>query len=509
MSFDSVLFLGSEPAPVLEREAPSFFGDLNLNQVVASITVGREEYDLAPFFHTRLLTRDAIVYRQEVLRDFESKGLLAHIGSFAQEMREMRSHLARAEKLHYDYEKEAWFLDAAQLYGEAVKRLAEDLALADLSSRGLRAFRAYLANYVQSDPFATLLAETKKVRDGLSGVRYCLAIKDDRVKVSCYDGEADYSADVERTFEKFKRGAVKDYRATFSTSPEMNHVEARILDLVARLHPDVFVALDTFCQRHRGYLDKTIAAFDLEVQFYVAYLDYIEPLKAAGLRFCYPRVCDHSQEIYARDAFDIALADTLIPEHSIVRNDFELNDPERVIVVSGPNQGGKTTFARMFGQLHFLAAIGCLVPGSDARLFLCDRLFSHFEREEDLKTLSGKLEDDLLRMHEILSQATPRSIVIMNESLTATTLRDASILGRAVLEQMIARGLLCVYVTFVDELASLSPATVSMVSTVSPEDPATRTYKIVRRPADGLAYAYAIAEKYGLTYDHLKERLTS
>ncbi len=63
-----------------------------------------------------------------------------------------------------------------------------------------------------------------------------------------------------------------------------------MLDIVARLYPEVFLALDDYCARRGDYLDATIAAFDREVQFLVAYLEYVERFKSAGLKFCYPDV---------------------------------------------------------------------------------------------------------------------------------------------------------------------------------------------------------------------------
>jgi DNA mismatch repair protein MutS len=509
VTFLSILFERTEDGIKDDAlDAPVFFADLNLDQIIDAITAGRDEYNLKPFFYTSLNSIDAIKYRHEIMRDLENATLFEHAKSFAQKMHAMREHLAQAEKLYYKYQKEAWFLDAAEIYCGTINCFADDLSIVSLKSRGFAAFREYLTAYAKSPRFTLLLAETKKLKVDLSAVKYCVLIKGSAIKVRKYESETDYSADVEETFEKFKQGAVKDYRVKFPDGPDMNHIEAKVLHFVAQLYPGIFLNLDNYCAKHGNYLDETIADFDREIQFYIAYLEFAATFKRAGLKFCYPQLTNRCKEVYDHEGFDLALANKLIGENSsVVCNDFYLEGKERIFVISGPNQGGKTTFARTFGQLHYLASIGCPVPGREAQLFLFDMLFAHFEREENIKTLRGKLQDDLVRIHDIFNQATSNSIIIMNEIFTSTTLQDAIFLSEKVMGKIVALDLLCVWVTFIDELASFGEQTVSMVSMIVPESPTLRTYKISRMPAGGLSYAMSIAEKYGLTYDCLKERI--
>ena len=402
-TFQSILFDRGDGARAGAAGEPNFFSDLRLDQVVASLTAGREEYDLASLFHRPLHDVEAVHYRHHVLGDLEQQPVLGAVRAFAAGMQQMRKHLGLMGKLHYAGQQQRWFLEAASVYRRTVCALHEQLEALELRSRGFAGLRDYLTGYVQSAAFTALTQDAHAVEDDLAVVRYAVHLRGNRVRVSRYEGEADMSAEIERTFEKFQQGAVKDYRLRFRENADMNHVEAQILDLVAKLYPETFANLEQFCARHQRYLDETVGRFDREIQFYLAYLDYIAPLKAQGLVFSLPRVSARSKDIAASETFDLALAAKLASDGApVVCNDFQLTDPERILVVSGPNNGGKTTFARTFGQLHYLASLGLPVSGTDVRMFLPDRIFTHFEREEDIETLRGKFEDELHRIHEIL-----------------------------------------------------------------------------------------------------------
>jgi DNA mismatch repair protein MutS len=513
-TFHSILDrrISSPGAPDDTAEMPEFFRDLNLDQIVfAAITAGKEEYDLKPFFYRRLAGADDIAYRQEVMQDLEDPRLFAAIGAFAEQMQEMRRRLRGVEKGYYRWQKNAWFLDAVALYCGATRQLAADLVAAKPRSRGLQQFREYLQGYVGSAAFSTLQSDTEETKAALRIPQYCVHIRDLAVTVRKYEDEIDYSTEIEATFAKFRQGSeVKNYLVKFPEYAGINHVEAQIVECVAKHYPGIFSAFAAYCERYRGFADMTLQRFDREVQFYIVYLQYVGRIRRTGLVFCYPQVTRQTKAARGRDIFDLALAAKLVSEgKAVVRNDFDLRGEERVLVVSGPNQGGKTTFARTLGQLHHLASLGCAVPGTEARLFLCDRILTHFEKQESIENLHGKLQDDLLRIRRILDEATPDSLIIMNEIFSSTALEDAVFLAVRMMRRILALECLCVCVTFLDEVAALGPSVVSMVSTVVLENPAERTFKLVRRPADGRAYAMAIAEKHRLTYRALRKRLAS
>ncbi|WP_129287468.1 DNA mismatch repair protein MutS [Streptomyces sp. GZWMJZ-114] len=511
MTFRGILFSDPQDEAASQTAGePDCFPDLYLAQVLSSLTEGREEYGLEPYFRYRLPTVDAIVYRQEVFRDLGRPGIRAALSSFAARMRETRSRLRTASQLRHPYQRSAVFREAAGIYHTALVQLDTALQGSAPASRALLRLSEWLTGHVRSTEFAAFSSDLARTAALFDSVHYTLTIGPGQVTVApCHD-EEDMGAAVMADFARFSQGTPPtrlDRPREFHTA---DTVEAAVLDRVALLFPAPFAQLAAFADTHRDFLDATISTVDREAQFYLACLDLTDRFHDAGLPTCLPEVSVHSKRVLARETYDMALAERLIDDsREIVVGDFHLAGHERMLVVTGPNQGGKTTLARTFGQLHHFAALGAPVAGRKALLPLCDVILTHFERGEQSDDTGGQLRDDLIRVHQLLSRATSSSIVILNELFTSTTSQDAILLGRRVLTELTRRGTLGVFVTFVHELASLNEATVSMVSTVDPENPTRRTYRLERRPADDVSYAESLARLHRLTFRGITQRLSA
>lgn len=510
MKFISILFatLDENRKHKINTRQPEHFVDLNLDKVVTAVVKGREEYDISPFFYTPLEYPEDIYYRQGVIQDMAKDNIYNALVEFSATMQKIREIGVRKENRYYHYQQRRWDLECILLYCRAVTALHEQMENLPFTSCGMTNFRNYLSEYMNSDGFTDLSTVAQTIRRQLDDIRYSLRIKGDTISVEHYADEINYSHEVLRVFSRFKQHDVQvdvDFR---SHDGIMNNLEARILDCVAKLFPAVFAELDAFIVAHSDYQEHTLKVFEREVQFYLASIHYIRQFQAAGLTFCIPEINSERKDITVTSAFDLALADSLLNKQvPVVCNDFYLHGRERILVISGPNQGGKTTFARMIGQLHYFALLGLFVPAQQATLYLVDNVFTHFEKSENIHNLRGKLYDDLVRIKAILDKATTRSLIIMNEIFTSTTSHDAIFLGTRVIEKVIELDALCVCVTFIDELTALDTSVVSMMSTVEEDNEASRTYIIIRKPADGVAWSVTLVQKYGLTYEKIKAGL--
>ena len=495
-----VNLLGEAPP---ERPAePPCFADLGLDHVVAAVVSGRAGYHLEEYFWTPLRTVEAVAYRQEAMRDLERPELGGAVRSFGEGLRAVRSALASAGSLRHVLQRRTALLDAALTYVTTVRRFNGRLATANPTSRALTALADHVTALAASPAFTQLADDAARTRAALDAVTYRLLVAGDRVSVTLPAGdERDYAAELEEVFGRVGQSVLSHVKRP-SERAELNHVEEAIVERVAALYPQQFGLLERFAAEHRLFLDPVLGTADRDLQFYLAGLEFAARLRAADLPVCWPDVgVDANLDLV--DSFDPALA---VRRHGpVVLNDARLTGGERVAVVTGPNQGGKTTFARMVGAIAWLAALGLPVPGRHARLPLPDQVLTHFGRSEELADLRGALEDDLLRLRGILDVATPRSLVILNEVFTSTTAADAVQLSRAALERILDLGSTCVWVTFLAELAE--PPAVSLVSQVDPEDPTVRTFRVVRQPAGGPTWAESLATAQGLDRDSLRRRL--
>ena len=142
--------------------------------------------------------------------------------------------------------------------------------------------------------------------------------------------------------------------------------------------------------------------------------------------------------------YDVSLA--LLLKEKVIGNDLAA-DGKGLVVITGANQGGKSTFLRSVGQAQLMMQGGMFVAAEAFRANVCDGLYTHYRREEDASMVSGKLDEELARMSEIVDQMTPNSVVLLNESFAATNEREGSEIAWQIMRALVETGVKVFFVT--------------------------------------------------------------
>ena len=188
-----------------------------------------------------------------------------------------------------------------------------------------------------------------------------------------------------------------------------------------------------------------------ELALYVGCVNLHEALVGKGEPTCMPvPAAAEERRLSFCGLYDVGLA--LSVDRRVVGNDANA-DRKDLLIITGPNTGGKSTFLRSVGLAQLMMQGGMFVPAEVFSASLCDGLFTHYKREEDLRMESGKFDEELSRMSETLDHVTPQSMMLFNESFAATNEREGSEIARQIVRALLESGIRVFFVTHMFDLA--------------------------------------------------------
>jgi hypothetical protein len=439
MHRDSDFDMESELPP----NADALTRDLELDTVLATMAAGdRFLFDIAKrALLLSLPEPEAIGYRQQVLTDcLAQREVVRGLYDLAGEA------LTAEKKLWVGILRDSprtmlsTSVAKMELFVGFLRRLREmtDEHAGRFSSPGLTRFFAMLADELGEDYLGVVEENLKALKleggilisaqlaPGNKGKRYRLRRARDQGFLGRMFDRSGYSFTIpERDQNGFKA---------------LGELEDRAVNLVANA---LMQAVD--------HVHSFFALLRCEIGFYVGCLN----LKARLDEYDEPTalpipVAAGAPALSAQGLYDVCL--TLTTGQRVVGNDVDA-DGKLLVMITGANQGGKSTFLRCVGLAQLMTQCGMFVGAESFRVNVCDGVFTHYKREEDEAMESGKLDEELARMREIANHLTSGCVLLCNESFAATNEREGSQIARQVVAALLERDIKVLFVTHMFDLA--------------------------------------------------------
>jgi len=417
--------------------------DLELNTLFAAMAAG--DRVLAEVARRALLLSlrdpDEIVYRQRILRDcLENPAVVRELYALAGEA--IRSEKSVWGSLYRDSPRSVLgaSVQKLELLVGFLRRLRQmaDRHGAQFRSPGFNRFFSMLVEELEEDYFAqieTYLKELKFKGGLLLSAQLAAGNKGTNHVLRRAREQRWFERMLDRSGYSFTIPDRDDsgYKALGELEDKADNLAANALAQSVEHVLSFFVMLRT------------------EIGFYVGCVNLSERLADKREPTCIPvplAVGDHG--LSGRGLYDVCLALTV--DHRVVGNDIAAGD-KSLVMITGANQGGKSTFLRSVGLAQLMMQSGMFIAGESFSSSVRDGLFTHYKREEDEALESGKLDEELARMSEIADHITPSSMLLCNESFAATNEREGSEIARQVIHAFLQVGVSVLFVSHMFDLA--------------------------------------------------------
>ncbi len=195
---------------------------------------------------------------------------------------------------------------------------------------------------------------------------------------------------------------------------------------------------------------KFLFQFARETSFYQGVYTMQRRMQELQLPLCYGSVSENTCHRHTEDLYELSLA--LYTQTYPVPNSIH-TEGKILTVITGANQGGKSTFLRSFGIAQVLLQCGMPVPAKEFCSKIYSRIHTHFTRKEDAMLSRGRLEEELRRMSDIITQLSPDSLLLLNESFASTTEKEGAQIAYNIILPLYEKGIHVMMVTHLHEFA--------------------------------------------------------
>jgi DNA mismatch repair ATPase MutS len=436
-----------EAEPNLPPKADDLIQDLELNTLFEAMALGDKYlFNVAQYaVLASLYTSETIQYRQEIIKDcLEHPDVVRQIYRFPIQSIENK----RNRWLGYFSRYPSGILSGSRATLEMFVDLLKDLRqIADehrknFTSRGFQRFFAMLQQELDDQFFQAADRHLKelKFRGGVL-VSAELGMGNEGSNYILRKSNFEDQNWIERIFGS----GLPEY--SFSLHPRDDHGARALGEMRDRGVNLVANAVAQSCD----HIDSFFNALRLEMAFYIGCLNLAEQLERLDEPIAFPEPAPANERYYqCMGLYDIALALTM--NQKVAGNDVQA-DQKELLFITGANQGGKSTFLRSVGLAQLMMQSGMFVPAESFSANLCLGIFTHYKREEDTAMESGKFDEELGRMSEIVNYLNPHAMVLFNESFAATNEREGSEIARQIVKALLEGDIKVFFVTHQYELA--------------------------------------------------------